>query len=316
MNPRVLIALVTLVAAALVLPAAALGQTPRTAWGDPDLQGTWTNTTTTPLERPDDLGDKEVLTDEEWAARNAVSGLSDDRPFDTVGFYNDYWLEQGQLHERTSLIVDPPSGKLPAWTPEEEQRIADRRQYRADNPPGNPAVWTDLNVYDRCLTRAMPGAMMPGFYNHNYHILQTPDHVAIVVEMIHDTRIIPLDGRGPLDPSIQQWLGNSRGRWEGDTLVVETTNLSDHEDWGATVYATGSDLRLVERFTRVDENTIDYQFTVHDDSTFTRPWTASLPMTALGGNLYEYACHEGNYAIANMLRGARAKEAAEASGSR
>ena len=280
--------------------------------GDPDLQGTWTNTTTTPLQRPDDLGDRETLTGEEWAQRNAVSGLSDDRPFDTVGFYNDYWLEQGQLHERTSLIVDPPNGKLPAWTPEEEQRIAARRQYREDNPPGNPGVWTDLNVYDRCLTRAMPGAMMPGFYNHNYHILQTPDHVAIVVEMIHDTRIIPLDGRGPLDPSIQQWLGNSRGRWEGDTLVVETTNLSDHEDWGATVYATGSDLRLVERFTRVDEDTIDYQFTVHDDSTFTRPWTASLPMTALGGNLYEYACHEGNYAIANMLRGARAKEAAEA----
>ena len=312
MNPRVLFALVTLVAVALVLPASALGQTLRTAWGDPDLQGTWTNTTTTPLQRPDDLGDRETLTGEEWAQRNAVSGLSDDRPFDTVGFYNDYWLEQGQLHERTSLIVDPPNGKLPAWTPEEEQRIAARRQYREDNPPGNPGVWTDLNVYDRCLTRAMPGAMMPGFYNHNYHILQTPDHVAIVVEMIHDTRIIPLDGRGPLDPSIQQWLGNSRGRWEGDTLVVETTNLSDHEDWGATVYATGSDLRLVERFTRVDEDTIDYQFTVHDDSTFTRPWTASLPMTALGGNLYEYACHEGNYAIANMLRGARAKEAAEA----
>ena len=312
MKTRLLCALVTLAVVALVLPASALGQTPRTAWGDPDLQGTWTNTTTTPLQRPDDLGDQETLTGEEWAQRNAVSGLSDDRPFDTVGFYNDYWLEQGQLHERTSLIVDPPNGKLPAWTPEEEQRIAARRQYREDNPPGNPAVWTDLNVYDRCLTRAMPGAMMPGFYNHNYHILQTQDHVAIVVEMIHDTRIIPLDGRGPLDPSIQQWLGNSRGRWEGDTLVVETTNLSDHEDWGATVYATGSDLRLVERFTRVDENTIDYQFTVHDESTFTRPWTASLPMTALGGNLYEYACHEGNYAIANMLRGARAKEAAEA----
>ena len=158
----------------------------------------------------------------------------------------------------------------------------------------------------------MPGAMMPGFYNHNYHILQTPDYVAIVVEMIHDTRIIPLDGRASVDSTIQQWLGDSRGRWEGDTLVVETTNLSDLEDWGATVYATGSDLRLVERFTRVDENTIDYSFTVHDDSTFTAPWTASLPMTTLGGNLYEYACHEGNYAIANMLRGARAKDAAEA----
>ena len=119
MKTRLLYALVTLAAVALVLPAAALGQTPRTAWGDPDLQGTWTNTTTTPLQRPDDLGDRETLTGEEWAQRNAVSGLSDDRPFDTVGFYNDYWLEQGQLHERTSLIVDPPNGKLPAWTPED-----------------------------------------------------------------------------------------------------------------------------------------------------------------------------------------------------
>ena len=312
MNPRVLVASIALVGVALLLPASAQGQVPRTAWEDPDLQGTWTNTTTTTLERPDDLGDREVLTDEEWAARNAVSGLSDDRPFDTVGFYNDYWLEQGELHERTSLIVDPPNGKLPAWTPAEEKRIAARRQYRAENPPGNPGIWTDLNVYDRCLTRGMPGAMMPGFYNHNYQILQTPDYVAIRVEMIHDTRIIPLDGRPHVSQPIQQMLGDSRGRWEGDTLVVETTNLSDLEDWGATVYATGSDLRLVERFTRVDENTIDYQFTVHDPSTFTAPWTASLPMTALGGDLYEYACHEGNYAIANMLRGARAKEAAEA----
>ena len=172
-----------------------------------------------------------MLTDEEWAARNAVSGLSDDRPFDTVGFYNDYWLEQGELHERTSLIVDPPNGKLPAWTPAEEKRIAARRQYRAENPPGNPGIWTDLNVYDRCRTRGMPGAMMPGFYNHNYQILQTPDYVAIRVEMIHDTRIIPLDGRPHVSQPIQQMLGDSRGRWEGDTLVVETTNLSDLEDW-------------------------------------------------------------------------------------
>ena len=312
MNPRALVALFVLAAIAL-LPAAAQGQTPRTAWGDPDLQGTWTNTTTTPLQRPDDLSDKAVLTDEEWAARNAVSGLSDERRADgTVGFYNDYWLEQGQLNERTSLITNPPNGKLPSYTPAGEERLAARRQHRADNPPGSPGVWTDLNVYDRCLTRGMPGSMMPGFYNHNYHILQTSDHVVIRVEMIHDARIIPLDGRPHVDQPIQQWLGDSRGHWEGDTLVVETTNLDDHQDWGATVYATGSDLRLVERFTRVAEDTIDYQFTVHDASTFTAPWTVSLPMNALGGDLYEYACHEGNYAIANMLRGARAEEAAEA----
>ena len=153
---------------------------------------------------------------------------------------------------------------------------------------------------------------MPGFYNHNYHILQTPNYVAIRVEMIHDTRIIPLDGRPHVKHPIQQWLGDSRGHWEGNTLVVETTNVTaDLQDRGATVFAIGGNLRLVERFTRVDENTIDYQFTVHDPSSFAEPFTVSLPMSALGGDLFEYACHEGNYAIANMLSGARAKDAAE-----
>ncbi len=323
MNHRVLVASCTLLSIALLLPtpsagqqAASGGSPPRTAWGDPDLQGVWTNTTTTPLQRPDDLGDKEVLTGEEWAARNAVSGLSDDRPFDEVGFYNDYWLEQGQLSERTSLIVDPPNGKLPASTPKEEKRASEQRQFRIDNPPGNPGVWTDLNAYDRCITRGLPGVMMPGFYNHNYHILQTPDYVAIRVEMIHDTRVIPLDGRPHVEQPIQQWLGDSRGHWEGNTLVVETTNVTERlQDRGATVFAIGGNMRLVERFTRVDDETIDYQFTVHDQSSFTAPFTVALPMTALGGDLFEYACHEGNYAVANILRGARAKEQ-EATGSR
>ena len=158
----------------------------------------------------------------------------------------------------------------------------------------------------------MPGAMMPGFYNHNYHILQTPDHVVLEVEMIHETRIIPLDGRPHLQPSVRQWLGDARGRWEGDTLVVETTNLTHAlRERSLLVYATGDALRLVERFTRVAPDIIDYQFTVEDPDAFARPWTASIPMRGLEGNLFEYACHEGNYAIANMLRGARAKEAAE-----
>ena len=317
MKTRVLVTSLTLLACALFIPGVSAGQQssgdqPRTAWGDPDLQGVWTNTTTTPLQRPADLADKEVLTGEEWAERNAVSGLSDDRPYDEVGFYNDYWLEQGQLNEQTSLIIDPPDGRLPALTPEEEARVAAQRQYRIDNPPGNPATWTDLNTYDRCLTRGLPGAMMPGFYNHNYQILQTPEYVAILVEMIHDTRIIPLDARPHTDEPIQQWLGDSRGHWEGDTLVVETTNLTEKlQDRVGTVFASGNNTRLVERFTRVDADTIDYQFTVTDPAAFTAPWTVSLPMTTLEGDLFEYACHEGNYAIANMLRGARAKEQAE-----
>ena len=321
MSQRALVASCILMAVVLILPAPSAGQgaaagawsAPQTAWGDPDLRGVWTNATTTPLERPDDLGDKAVLTGEEWEARNSVSGISDDRRVDIegdVGFYNDFWLEQGQLNERTSLIIDPPNGKLPAPTPEEQERAAALAQYRIDNYL-SPGTWTDLNMYDRCITRGMPG-----FYNHNYHIFQTPDYVAIQAEMIHDARIIPLDGRPHLKQSIRQWLGDARGHWEGNTLVVETTNLTEKlQDRGLFVFATGGNLRLVEQFTRVDVDTIDYQFTVHDASAFTEPWTASVPMRVLEGNLFEYACHEGNYAIANMLRGARAKEAAE-SGSR
>ena len=313
---RRLAASFTLVVFALFLPALVAGQgigsSPQTTWGDPDLQGLWTNTTTTPLERPADLADQEVLTGEEWATRNAVSGLSDDRPFDEVGFYNDYWLEQGQLNERTSLIVDPQNGKLPAMTSAEEKRVEAKRAYRIENPPGNPGTWEDLNAYDRCISRGMPGAMMPGFYNHNYHILQTPDYIAIRVEMIHDTRIIPLDGRPHVQRPIRQWLGDSRGHWEGNTLVVETTNVTEKlQDRGGTVFTTGGNLHLVERFTRVDADTIDYRFTVHDPTAFTEPFTASLPMTSLGGDLFEYACHEGNYAVANMLSGARANDATD-----
>ena len=324
MSQRALLTPCTLIAVVLLLPAPSAGQgaaagawsAPQTAWGDPDLQGVWTNATTTPLERPDDLGDKTVLTGEEWAARNAVSGLSDDRRLEIegdVGFYNDFWLEQGQLNERTSLIIDPSNGKFPALTPEEQAHVAAQMLDRSQSYL-SPGIWTDLNIYDRCITRGMPGTMMPGFYNHNYHILQTPDYVVLQVEMIHDTRIIPLDGRPHLKPSIRQWLGDARGHWEGNTLVVETTNLTHKlRDRGLTVFATGGDLRLVERFTRVAQDIVDYQFTVHDSGAFTEPWTASVPMRVLEGNLFEYACHEGNYAIANMLSGARAEEAAESS---
>ena len=326
MSQRALAESFILMAVVLILPAPAssTGQgteagtwsPPQTAWGDPDLQGVWTNATTTPLERPDDLGDKAVLTGEEWAARNAVTGIRDvpDTGRD-VGFYNDFWLEQGQLNERTSWIIDPPNGKLPVLTPEEQAHVAALTQARNQNYL-SPRIWTDLNTFDRCITRSMPGTMMPGFYNHNYHIFQTPDYVVLAVEMIHDTRIIPLDGRPHLKPSIRQWLGDSRGHWEGNTLVVETTNLP-HEprERGLFVFTTGSGLRLVERFTRVAQDIIDYQFTAHDPSAFVQPLTLSTPMRPLGGTLFEFACHEGNYAIVNMLRGARAEEVAE-SGSR
>ena len=292
-------------ASLLVVPAAVAQETasaPRTPWGHPDLQGAWTNTTTTPLERPDDLEGREFLTEEEWAARNPGSGIS---AYD-AGAYNDYWLEKGELSMRTSLVVDPPDGKLPALIPAEEERVNARRAAAAGG--GGPASVHSFNAYDRCITRGLPGAMMPGFYNHNYHIVQTPDHVAILVEMVHEARIVPLDGT-PVS-GVRQWLGDSRGRWEGDTLVVETTNFAGKVTArGLTAFGGTEGLTVVERFTRVDDDTIDYRVTVTDPAIWSGPWTASIPMTAMEGTLFEYACHEGNYAMGNMLAGARAEEA-------
>ena len=174
--------------------------------------------------------------------------------------------------------------------------------------------WEDFNALDRCISRGMPGAMMPGvFYNHNYQILQTPEYIAIVVEMIHDARIIPLDGRSPLTPEVRQWLGDSRDSWDGNTLVVQTTNFTDKiRQRTGTISGGDEHLRVIERFTRVDADTIDYRVTVIDPTVWTEPWTAAAPMTTMDGSLFEHACHEGNYAVPNALRGSRAGEAAAA----
>ena len=313
--------LTALFAAAAIVPlapvgAAAQGGTaPRTPWGDPDLQGAWTNTTRTPLERPAHLGQTEVYTEEQVSELNEQAARNVDRPPPPgeTGAYNSFWMENGQRSRRTSLVVDPPDGRVPYTPPERERADAFAAAINAD---GAADTWTDRNLYERCITRGLPGTMMPGFYNHNYHILQAPGYVAIYVEMIHDARIIPLDGRAHVPASIRQWLGSSRGRWEGDTLVVETTNFTDAvRDRGLTVFGGGRDGRLVERFTRVDADTIDYEFTFDDAAVFTRPWTAAIPMSRMAGPLFEYACHEGNYGLENILAGARAEEqAAAASG--
>ena len=321
-------------AAALLSPAPAAGQggqaaapraaaAPGTAWGDPDLRGLWTNTTLTPFERPDEQA---------AAGQSGAEPSGGDAPNDT-GFYNDFWSDSAALGRdgqetstRPALVVDPPDGKLPPLTPS-ARRYGD--ELEALRRLERPASWTELTAYDRCITRGLPGGMMPGFYNHHYRILQTPDHVAILMEMIHEARIIPLDRRPHLGPGIRQWTGNSRGHWEGETLVVETTGFSDklREFTGTAqrlpngepvarfhgTYGTPT-LRLVERFTRIDEDTIDYRFTVTDPVTFTRPWTVAAPMVRTDGPLFEYACHEGNYAVPNVLRGARALEQAEAHG--
>ena len=263
------------------------------------------------MERPEDLGGKEVYTEEQRVELDEEAARNVDRPPrpGCTGAYNSFWMERGkrsERSERTSLVVDPVDGRAP-YTPAERTK-ADAFA-AAINAVGAADSWEDRNLYERCITRGMPGAMMPGFYNHNYQILQAPGCVVLVVEMIHDARIIPLDGRTHIPESIGQWLGNSRGRWEGDTLVVETTNFTGRvTDRGLTVFGTGKDAHLVERFRRVDADTIDYQFTVNDSTAFTRPWTADIPMTRTEGPIFEYACHEGNYGLGNILAGARAAE--------
>jgi hypothetical protein len=297
-------------------PASTNAQTLNTPWGDPDLQGEWTNTTTTPLQRPADLSDQETLTAEELAVRDpeVAAAVSFDNPTPgDVGGYNEFWVERGSLLTQTSLIVDPPDGKLPAMT----QQAKKKHDEFMSRWTASPTTWEDLNILDRCITRGLPGAMMPGFYNHNYLILQTPDYVVLQLEMIHDARIIPLDGRSHLPSGIRQWLGDPRGHWEGETLVVETTNFSPKSEQRPNffgiyfpVLSGGENLHFVERFTRIDEDTIDYQFTVTDPTVDVRPWTASIPMTKSDGPLFEYACHEGNYAMTNGLRGTRAEQKA------
>jgi hypothetical protein len=293
---------------------------PRTPWGDSDLQGMWTNATATPLERPKALEGKQVLTDGEVAERDrqvALENSTDNAPVaGNPGSHNEFWRERGRLGKRTSLLVDPPDGKLPPLTPEGQQAQSQLAAARKTSPADGPE---SRSLFERCITRGLPGAMMGNFYNHNYHILQTPGYVVISVEMIHDVRIIPLDGRPHLGQQIRQWLGDSRGRWEGKTLIVETTNfntISDRQNnsmLGIVMFGTSATARVIERFTRLDADTIDYQVTVDDPATYTRPWTAAIPMTKLQGTLFEFACHEGNYGMAGILAGHRAEErAAEA----
>ncbi len=305
------------------LPPSPAGAQPHvTPWGDPDLQGAWTNATTTPLQRPAELALRESFTEEERAELDAQRALTEQRacatelvvlqtapPPTSTGSYNSFWLEQGTRTLQTSLIVDPPHGRLPELTPWAQRQADDLVAVRSS--PSYPTTWEEPNVFERCITRGLPASMMPGFYNHNYQILQTPDYVVIYAEMIHDARVIPLDGRQHVDASIRQWMGDSRGRWEGDTLVVETANFTGkvyERRVSNTVFGASRDMHVVERFRRVDGNTLDYRFTVTDPRTFAAPWTAAIPMTTLDGPIIEYACHEGNYSMENMLRGARNKE--------
>jgi hypothetical protein len=290
-------------------PAKKAADLKRTAWGDPDIQGLWTNTTTTPLERLPEAGEKTVLTEDEREAlaRRVQERLDQDKPGRSgqVVPYNEFWYERGTLSNRTSLIIDPPDGRIPALTPAALKRRDAQNEQRRQHPADS---WLDRSAYDRCISRGMPGAMLPGFYNHNYEIVQAPGYVAIQVEMIHDVRIVRLDGRPHLDKTVPQWLGDARGRWDGNTLVVDTTNFNDKVFERGAAWGFGATMHMVERFTRLDADHLDYQFTIDDQATFTRPWTVSTPMLKIPGPLLEYACHEGNHALPGILGGARADE--------
>jgi hypothetical protein len=279
---------------------------PRTPDGQPDLQGFWTNSTLTPLERPSELVGKQVLTEQEAAEyQRRVQEQADATPPGVLGrALGGYWFERGEVvaGRRSSLIVDPPDGRIPPLTPAAQKLAAARAQERNLHPADGPE---DRSLQERCLLWGSAGPpMLPGPYNSNYQIVQSPGYVMIFVEMIHDARIIPLDGRPHLGPEIRLWLGDPRGHWEGNTLVVDTTNFT-----GKTAFrGSGENLHLIERFTRTDADTIRYEFTVDDPATFTRSWKAEIPMRKTQGPIYEYACNEGNYSLADILKGARVEE--------
>jgi len=311
MSPRLRIAAVV-TTLLLFEPALMIGQKAGTSAGSRDLEGIWTNGTITPLERPADLADKALFTPDEAAAyekqvrqRNDGDRRDANPEADLATGYNDFWWDRGTKvvsTRRTSLIVNPPDGKIPPLTADGQKRAAARAEARRLHPTDGPE---DLSLADRCIARPGP-PMVPAGYNNNHRIVQTQEYVVIYSEMMHDARIIPLDGRPHLSGSVRQWFGDSRGHWEGNTLVVETTNFTDKTNFRGA----GENMRLVERFTRIDPDTLLYQFTVDDAQSFQKPWSGEIPMKRAPGPIYEYACHEGNYSIVNTLSSARAEEKA------
>jgi hypothetical protein len=310
--------IVTLVVVGSVLPVALMGQVPdyvvpRTPDGQPDLQGFWTNATYTPLQRPDGVSGEfytvEELTQalERSAAREATQtepGTVPDVHYDFTQFGLD--RSQSTLPEnlRTSIIFDPPTGRIPEMTAGGVE-LAARREDAARLLGGRWDSAESNQLDDRCLMMRGPGPpMMDAGYNSNYQIVQTPDQVMILTEMIHDVRMIPLDGREQPHSNVKQWMGASRGRWEGDTLVVETTNFNGKNPFNGS----SENMRVIERFTRTGEDEIRYQFTIDDPSVWTRAWTGELPMERTIGPIFEHACHEGNYGLMNTLVGARLQE--------
>ena len=339
MTHRILSVVTVLVLVSCLAPTRAAGQTtpgvtnatepPRLADGRPDLQGVWDFRTITPLQRSRRLGERAALTEEEAATAEARAAETQTALVESIGgkigAYNAFWFDLGTnvvSSRQTSLIVDPPDGRMPPLADGATRQVGSLTR---DVPGERPVRYRsggiglagpeDRALAERCLLGFNSGPpMMPSGYNNNMQLFQTPDHVVVVNEMVHDARIIPLDGRAQLE-GIRQWMGVSRGHWDGDTLVVESRNFTAKTssfDPGATSsLGSGETLHLTERFTRLDEDTLLYEYTVDDSTTFTRPFTVALPMRKSDVPVFEYACHEGNYGLLNILRGARADEAAQ-----
>src|SRR5262245_59912816 len=305
-----------------LLLASAAAQAPalRTPDGKPDLQGTWSFATITPIERPANLAGKEFFTEQEAAAyeKDVVERNNKDRrdgsaEADVGRAYNDFWWDSGTKvvkTRRTSLVIDPKDGKIPPMLPAARERQQERqslnRGHEFDGPENRP-------LPERCLVLQGAGPpITPTAYNNNIQIVQGQGYVALLIEMGHEVRIIPTDGRPHVPSNVRLWKGDSRGRWEGDTLVVETTNFSDNSSFRGS----GPNMKLTERFRRLDQDTLIYQFTVNDPETWELPWTVEIPVTKSQGQLFEYACHEGNYGMAGALTGARAEEKAAAQGAK
>lgn len=302
--------------AASAAPAAEPYSVPRTSWGDPSLEGVWDYRTITPLERRQELGDRAFYTDEEIAQLEGRAARRMEQPPDEntpVGLVHaEYLTDPGRFVDesrRTSLIIEPANGRLPPLTADAQAR---QEQARAAAPPPRPGgradSYTDRPMLERCITRGAAGAPMPTLYNNNMRITQAPGFVAIVHEMVHETRLVPLDDSAY--GNVRSYQGESRGRWEGDTLVIETHNFNGK----APYRGAGSNLQVTERYTRVGPDKIDFQVTFEDATHWTQPWTAAYSLRAGEGELYEYACHEGNYGLRNILENARDEErkAAEA----
>ncbi len=326
MKTALMASAVAMMMGGLISLAAADFKAPRTPWGEPDLEGTWTSQAelSVPFERPAEFGTRERLTDEEFAQREAQAQnqlKSDKADFDPesadtsragqVGSATSpppTWLERGNASRRTSIVIDPPDGRIPEISSAGLRRLRAAGRGALDNGPFDGPE--NMGLYQRCITRGVPNAIFPAVYNANTRIVQGPGFVAITYEMIHETRIIPTTSRPHLAASVRQYLGDSRGHWEGATLVVDVTNFNSKDDYRGS----GAGLHLVERYTRTPDAGLRYEVTVDDPDTWARPWTAALNMRPQAAGMFEYACHEGNYAMKNMLTASRAADVPAAAG--